>query len=138
MLSPPLAPAPVEFAPQESWPMNPPTQLLLAAALGLVAGVLGGMAGIGGSMVMLPGLAIVFGYHDRAHSEQHLYMAAAMCVNVLVAIPATRTHAAAGALRRELVVRILPAMIAGIVAGVIASDFMGGEVLKNLLAVFIA
>lgn len=118
--------------------MTPPTQLLLAAAIGLVAGVLGGMAGIGGSMVMLPGLALVFGYHDRAHSEQHVYMAAAMCVNVLVAIPATRTHAAAGALRRELVAGILPSMIIGILAGVIASDFMGGEVLKNLLAVFIA
>ena len=113
-------------------------QVIEAVGIGLAAGVVGGLAGIGGSLVMLPGLALVFGYDDEKHSAHHVYMAAAMVINVLVAIPATRKHAQAGAVRRELVARILPTMIVAIVAGVLASDRVPGLRLKQLLAVFIA
>ena len=67
-------------------------------ALGLVAGMLGAMAGLGGSLFVLPGLALILGYATEAHSEQHLYTAAAMCVNFAVAVPATIAYAAAGRL----------------------------------------
>ncbi len=114
-------------------------QSILAAVIGLVAGLIGGLAGIGGSMVMLPGLAIVFGFPgDPEHSRQHTYQAAAMCVNVLVALPATVQHALAGAVRRDLVIGLLPAMCIGIIAGVLISNVVPGEALKNLLAAFIA
>lgn len=112
--------------------------ILLAAAVGLIAGVLGGLAGIGGSIVIIPGLALGFGYSDAAHSEHHVYMAAAMCVNVLVGVGATRRHIAAGALRWPLVAGIVPWMAAGIIAGVLISNITHGRVLKELLAVFIA
>ncbi len=113
-------------------------QSLLAAFIGLVAGVIGGLAGIGGSMVMLPGLAIVFGFPgDPGHTRQHAYQAAAMCVNVFVALPATIEHARAGAVRRDLVIGLLPAMCLGILVGVLISNFVPGEALKNLLAIFI-
>jgi uncharacterized membrane protein YfcA len=104
-----------------------PVQILEAAGIGLAAGVIGGLAGIGGSLVMLPGLALVFGYRDAAHTDQHLYMAAAMAVNVLVAVPATRKHARAGAVRRELVARVMPAMVMAIIAGVLVSDRVPGR-----------
>lgn len=114
-------------------------QSALAALIGLAAGLIGGLAGIGGSMVMLPGLAIVFGFPgDPGHTRQHVYQAAAMCVNVLVALPATVQHARAGAVRRDLVIGLLPAMCLGIVVGVLISNFVPGEQLKNLLAMFIA
>lgn len=117
--------------------MNP-EQALFAAIIGLVAGLIGGLAGIGGSMVMLPGLAIVFGFAgDPEHTRQHVYQAAAMCVNVLVALPATVQHGRAGAVRRDLVAGLLPAMCAGIVAGVLVSNLVPGAALKLLLAVFI-
>lgn len=111
---------------------------LIAGVIGLVAGLLGGLAGIGGSMVMLPGLALLLGYDDQEHSAQHLYMAAAMCVNVLVSFPAAVQHRKEGAVRMDLVRLILPAMIVGIVAGVLLSDRIGGEALKLGLAAFIA
>lgn len=114
-------------------------QSALAALIGLAAGLIGGLAGIGGSMVMLPGLAIVFGFPgDPGHTRQHAYQAAAMCVNVLVALPATVQHARAGAVRRDLVVGLLPAMCLGIIVGVLISNYVPGEQLKNLLAIFIA
>jgi uncharacterized membrane protein YfcA len=113
-------------------------QLLLAALIGLIAGVLGGLAGVGGSMIMIPGLALIFGYQDEAHTEQHLYMAAAMAVNVLVSAPAAWRHYKNGHMRRELVVKILPGMLAAIVVGVIVSNFIEGTWLRRGLAVFIA
>jgi len=113
-------------------------QFVEAAGIGLAAGVLGGLAGIGGSMIMLPGLALVFGYHDRQHTDQHIYMAAAMTVNILVAIPATRRHAKAGAVRRDLVMAVMPAMVIAIIIGVLISNQVNGRILKYLLAIFIA
>ncbi|MFN0131297.1 MAG: sulfite exporter TauE/SafE family protein [Phycisphaerales bacterium] len=115
-----------------------PAHLLFASLIGLGAGIIGGLAGIGGSMVMLPGLAFTFGYHDRAHSEHHVYMAAAMGVNVVVAVFATRTHRKAGAVRTELVKRVMPAMIAAIIAGVLLSNLLAGRALSLGLAGFIA
>lgn len=113
-------------------------QSALAAIIGLVAGIIGGLAGIGGSMVMLPGLAIVFGFvGDPEHARQHVYQAAAMTVNVLVALPATISHARAGALRRDLVLGLLPWMSAAILAGVLISNLVPGEQLKLGLAIFI-
>lgn len=115
-----------------------PTEMILAAAIGLSAGVLGGLAGIGGSMVILPGLALVFGFRTADFAEQHLYMAAAMATNVLVALPATSRHIRAHAVRRDLVIPILPTMLVAMVIGVLASNYLHGQLLKRMLAAFIA
>jgi uncharacterized membrane protein YfcA len=111
---------------------------ILATLIGLAAGVLGGLAGVGGSMVMLPGLAFAFGYDDAAHTSHHVYMAAAMAVNAAVAVPATLRHARHRAVRRELVAWIVPWMIVGIAVGVMLSNRVNGNLLKQGLAVFIA
>ncbi|MEX2219650.1 MAG: sulfite exporter TauE/SafE family protein [Phycisphaerales bacterium] len=112
--------------------------ILLAAAVGLGAGIVGGLAGIGGSIVIIPGLILVFGYRDEAHSEHHVYMAAAMCVNVLIGAVATRGHIAAGALRPALFRGLIPGMVVGITVGVGVSNILHGQLLKELLALFIA
>lgn len=115
-----------------------PLHMLLAALIGLIAGLLGGLAGIGGSMIMIPGLGLLFGFTSPDKAEQHTYMAAAMAVNVVVSIPATLRHARAGAVRKDLVRFILPAMIVAIVVGVLVSNVMSGALLKYGLAGFIA
>ncbi len=112
-------------------------QYLEAAGLGLAAGTVGGLAGIGGSVIMLPGLALFMGFHGPDHNEQHLYMAAAMAVNVLVALPAARRHAKSGAVRGDLVVVLIPAMVIAIIAGVLVSDRLNGAILRLLLAGYI-
>jgi len=113
-----------------------PQDAIWSAVIGLIAGLLGGLAGIGGSMVMLPGLFLVFG-DNAEHSRQHLYMAAAMVVNVVVSIPATYQHWRAGAMRRDLAEWLLPTMTATMVAGVFASNRFEGDALRIMLAVFI-
>lgn len=112
-------------------------EVLLAGVIGLLAGVLGGLAGIGGSMVMLPGLALLIGYDDRAHTAHHAFMAAAMCVNVVVAIPAAHEHRRAGLVRGDLLRIVMPSMALAMIAGVLASNRLGGELLRLVLAGFI-
>lgn len=113
-------------------------EVLLAMGIGLAAGVLGGLAGIGGSMVMLPGLALLLGYSDEAQTEHHLFMAAAMVVNVVVAVPAAARHARAGSVRWDLARALLLSMTLAIVAGVLLSNELRGAWLRFGLAVFIA
>ncbi|MBX3317049.1 MAG: sulfite exporter TauE/SafE family protein [Phycisphaeraceae bacterium] len=110
-------------------------QAFEAVLIGLGAGCIGGIAGIGGSMVMLPGLSLVFGTSPA--STHHLYMAAAMAVNMAVAIPAARKHRQAGAVRSDIVRRVLPVMALAIVAGVLLSNLIDGSYLRLGLAAFI-
>lgn len=105
------------------------------AALGFGAGIIGGLAGIGGSLIMLPGLHFL--YPHAAPDDHHLYVAAAMSVNVAVAIPSAMKHSKAGAVRRELLPVILPVALACMVAGVFLSNQVNGDVLKLALAAFI-
>lgn len=105
--------------------------------IGLVAGVVGGLAGIGGSIIMLPALGVFFGYQDATKSEHHLYMAAAMVVNSVVAIFSTRKHRKAGVIDGRLTMRLCPPMFAGILGGVLFSNVMEGGTLKLALVGFL-
>lgn len=110
-------------------------QLAAASGIGLAAGVLGGLAGIGGSLVILPSLGLLFGYPRG--SSQHLYMAAALLVNMVVAVPAALRHHRAGAMRRDLVMGLLPPTAIAMTAGVLTSNLATGHLLRYLLAAFL-
>jgi hypothetical protein len=109
--------------------------ILATVGLGVAAGLLGGLAGVGGSMVILPGLHAIFG--DDPASVHHLYMAAAMTVNVAVAFPAALKHHAAKAVRTDLLPALVSATLVGMIVGVLVSNRVGGDVLRYLLAAFI-
>ncbi len=110
-------------------------ETLMLLAVGLVAGLLGGLLGIGGSVIMIP--AMVFLFHDRAWDNQHLYQAAAMVVNIVVAAPAMRRHQQAGAVPREYVRIFLPVTMAFMIVGVLLSNMLDGDVLRQLFALFL-
>lgn len=114
----------------------PTEQALIVALIGLAAGLLGGLAGIGGSLIMLPGLAFLLGTPDPA--QYHVYMAAAMTVNIAVAIPSAIRHHRAGAVRLDITGFLLPAMAITILIGVLVSNQDDGNRLKVLLGAFIA
>ena len=106
--------------------------IILLLSLGLVSGLLGGMLGIGGSIIIIPALTVILG------PNQHLYQAAAMIVNVVVAVPATVRHVRASAVPLGAVARMLPFGVAMILAGVAASDVMDGRVLQRCFGGFLA
>ena len=112
-------------------------QFALVAVIGLLAGTLGGMLGVGGSVIIIPALTMALG------RDQHLYQAAAMAVNVCVAVPAALRHRKAGAMTPEVLRWMLPAAIACVLLGVWLSnaEFFagrdGGVWLGRLLALFL-
>lgn len=114
-----------------------PTEVAIAVAIGLVAGLVGGLCGIGGSIIMLPALSILFGYRDEAETRHHLYIAAAMLVNVVVAATAIRPHLRARAIDRGVVAKLLPPMAVAIIAGVLLGDETAGKIPKLVLVGFL-
>ena len=114
--------------------MDPVLQAVMISGIGLIAGVIGGLTGLGGSIIMLPGLAILIGFNDESHAEQHTYQAAAMAVNFLVAVPAIWRHTHAGTVRKKLLIRLLPPAVLFIIVGVLASDQIAGDSLVKILA----
>ncbi len=91
-------------------------QLLVLAAVGLLAGMTGGMLGIGGSIIMIPAMAEIL------PPDQHLFQAAAMIVNFFVVVPAVIRHRRAGAIDGRAVTRIIPPALVGVIAGVMLSE----------------
>lgn len=119
----------------------PLEQISVIALIGLVAGILGGLAGVGGSVFMLPALHIVFspsifGEPDNPQIH-HLYMAAAMTVNVAVSVPAALRHHREGAVRVPLLRALIPATAVATMCGVLLSNLLDGESLKIFLALFL-
>lgn len=110
------------------------------ALIGLVAGALGGLAGIGGSIFILPALHIAFGtiFPEPTDPQiHHMYMAAAMAVNVAVSLPAAIQHHRAGAVRTSVLPVLLPANAAAVLLGVALSNRFEGDVLRFVLAIFL-
>lgn len=107
----------------------------MLVVIGFAAGIIGGMIGIGGSIIMIPAMAIIF---DRSPwAGQHLFQAAAMIVNIAVAIPSALRHRAMGAFRMDLFRWMLPAAIVATIVGVLISNLIPGETLKQVFAVFL-
>jgi uncharacterized protein len=110
-------------------------QLLAGCGIGLFAGVLGGLAGVGGSMIMLPGLHLMFG--EPTPSAHHLYMAAAMTVNIAVSIPAALRHHRHKAVRTDLLRPLVPITAVAMVIGVLIGNLFQGDSLRLALAGFL-
>lgn len=113
------------------------TEIAICLVIGALAGVLGGLAGIGGSMIMLPALALFVADPDP-DTAHHMFMAAAMVVNVVVSFPAALRHRKAGAIHYGALRTILPSMAISIVVGVLVSNQIEGLTLRKILAGFIA
>lgn len=115
-------------------PSHVPDQLVLIG-VGFLAGLLGGIAGVGGSILILPALALIYG--NPRLNAQHTYMAAAMTVNVVVAIPAAIRHFRHGAIRTDLLPLLIPATALSLAAGVVLSNWFPGYQLQLLLGLFV-
>lgn len=119
----------------------PPLEAVAIALIGLIAGTLGGMAGVGGSVFILPALHIVFSPLMFGEPEDpqihHLYMAAAMLVNVAVSIPAALLHHREKAVRTPHLPILIPTTSLAVIGGVFISNLFGGESLRIILAFFL-
>jgi uncharacterized protein len=119
----------------------PLDQISVIALIGLLAGILGGLAGVGGSVFMLPALHIAFSPlifgEPQDPQIHHLYMAAAMTVNVAISLPAAIQHHREGAVRVPLLRTLIPATALATIGGVLLSNLLEGESLRLILALFL-
>lgn len=105
--------------------------ILELLGIGLVAGILGGLLGIGGSIIMIPALTWALG------PNQHLYQAAAMLMNIVVAFSSSLRHHRAGAIRWEIARRMLPLGVVFIIVGVALSNRIDGDTMQMVFGAFL-
>ncbi len=99
-------------------------ELVIQAAIGLVAGLLGGLLGVGGSVIIIPALILYLSQTESGYAgtEQHLIQAAAMICNVFVAAPSVAAHWRAGVIMRPVVLALVPSAVAANFLGVHLSN----------------
>jgi len=99
-------------------------EIILQAAIGLLAGFLGGLLGVGGSTIIIPGLIIYLQYFGAGYrgQSQHLLQATAMICNVFIAVSAVVVHHKARAILKPVVLRLVLSALTGIIVGVTVSN----------------
>lgn len=90
--------------------------ILLLIIIGLAMGIIGGTLGIGGAVFMIPAMTFVFG------ENQHLYQAASMICIFFVSGSSLIAHHKAKVISKQLMIRMVPAALIGILAGVALSN----------------
>jgi uncharacterized protein len=107
------------------------SEVIIVVAIGLAGGIAGGLLGIGGSIVMIPLLTLTRG------PNQHLYQAACMVVNVVVAIGSSLRHYRGGSVRTDYFRWMFPAAGAMVIVGVLVGNLVPTDSLKQLFAIFL-
>ncbi len=103
--------------------------ILIALAVGLVAGVLGGMLGIGGGTVTVP--AMVLGLDIEQHTAQGI----SLCAMLAAAVAGTVTHARLGHVNRNVFLLVAPAALAFTFLGAWAAGLVPADWLTRVFAV---
>jgi uncharacterized protein len=102
--------------------------LLLAAALGLLAGVLAGFFGVGGGILFVPTLALVLGL-SQLEAE-----ATSLAAILPAVVAGAWQQSRYGNVRWRAAALIGVASVAGVELGVRAADALSEDVLRRLFA----
>jgi hypothetical protein len=105
--------------------------IILVSGIGLIGGCFGGLLGLGGSVFFIPALALLYG------PNQHLYQAAALIVNIFVAITATLRHRGKGTIQRDLVWLVAVSSAATALLGVWLSNLLEPRPLSAVFGIFL-
>jgi hypothetical protein len=115
-----------------------PLYLIAYAATGAVAGLLAGLLGIGGGAVIVPALIVVFtrlGF--AADWVPHLAVATSLATVIATGAASAWTHHRRGAVRWELLLRLVPWILIGAWLGAFAAGWLPALWMKRLFAAFL-
>jgi uncharacterized protein len=96
-----------------------PLLLPLCLCLGLASGFMAGLLGVGGGIILVPGLYYIFrvlGYDPDV--IMHMAVATSLAMIIPTGIASARAHAKKNAVRFDLVKRIGPGLVVGVVFGI--------------------
>ncbi|ROR34527.1 sulfite exporter TauE/SafE family protein [Inmirania thermothiophila] len=112
--------------------------LLAYLAAGALAGVLAGLLGVGGGIVIVPALLVLLEAQGVAPElSMHMAVGTSLATILLTSLSSVRAHHRRGALRRELVAAMAPAIAAGALAGAGLADALAGAVLRRIFGAFL-
>ena len=103
--------------------------IVVALAIGLIAGLLSGMLGIGGGTVAIPGMVLLLGI------EQHTAQGVALAAMLLTAFVGASIHYRQKNVNLRMAVWIAPAAIGFSVLGAWAAGLVEAEWLTRVFAI---
>ena len=103
--------------------------ILIALALGLIAGLLSGMLGIGGGTIIIPGIVLLLG------TEQHVAQGISLTAMLLTALVGTFIHYRQGNVKLSVALLIAPSAVAFSYLGAWAAGITSAEWLTRSFAI---
>lgn len=106
--------------------------------LGLVAGFLAGLLGVGGGIVLVPGLYFLltaFGYPPEY--MMHMAVGTSLAIIIPTGMSSARAHWKRDAVGTDLLRKIGPGTVAGVVVGTVIAAYIDGNALKGIFAVML-
>ncbi len=103
--------------------------IVIALAVGLIAGVLSGMLGIGGGTIAIPGLVLLLGV------EQHTAQGVALSAMLLTALVGAVVHYRQENVNLSMAVWIAPGAVAFSLLGAWAAGMVTAEWLTRVFAI---
>lgn len=104
---------------------------------GAVAGLLGGLLGVGGGLVIVP--VLVFSFHMQHFAPEVLTQMAvgtSLATIIFTSLSSIKAHHERGAVRWELVRRIVPGLVTGTLVGAEVAHLLDGHVLQLIIGGF--
>lgn len=113
-----------------------PPYLLLYLAVGAGAGLLAGLFGVGGGLIIVPALVIAFTSQgvDQA-IIMHLALGTSLATICATAISSVIAHHRRGAVDWPLLMKLLPGIALGAVAGAAIADYTSREILQFIFGI---
>ncbi|MGB3221569.1 MAG: sulfite exporter TauE/SafE family protein [Desulforhopalus sp.] len=114
------------------------TTLLTYCAVGAIAGILAGLLGIGGGLVIVPMLVYVFALNNiPPELTMHLALATSMASIMFTSISSFMAHHKRGAVRWNVVKRIVFGILTGTFLGSCFASAMSTNFLKVFFVIFL-
>lgn len=103
---------------------------------GVLAGILAGLLGVGGGIVVVPVLFYVFALLDIDPAlRMHLAVGTSLAIIVPTSLRSARSHYHAGTVDTGLLRDLGPALLAGVVLGIVLSAVVSGRFLTAVFAI---
>jgi uncharacterized membrane protein YfcA len=112
--------------------------ILMYLVVGAIAGLLAGLLGVGGGLIIVPMLVFCFTRQDVPEATMmHLALGTSMASIVFTSVSSFWAHHRRGAVRWEVVRRIVLGILAGTMAGTYVAARLPTGYLKGFFAVFL-
>ena len=113
-----------------------PPYLLLYLGVGVGAGLLAGLFGVGGGLIIVPALVIAFTAQGIDPAIiMHLALGTSLATICATAISSVLAHHRRGAVDWLLLIKLLPGIAAGAVAGAAIADYTSRSVLQFIFGI---